>query len=51
VGRPEQLSAAHRCHSISSSPAAPQIVVDPSTKKAMIVDPVMDFDPASGRTA
>ena len=27
------------------------VVSDPATKKAMIVDPVLDYDPASGRTS
>ncbi|MEM9618763.1 MAG: MBL fold metallo-hydrolase [Pseudomonadota bacterium] len=29
---------------------ASHLVSDPSTKKAAIIDPVLDFDPASGRT-
>ncbi|MEO1243865.1 MAG: MBL fold metallo-hydrolase [Pseudomonadota bacterium] len=29
---------------------ASHLVIDPSTKKAAIIDPVLDFDPASGRT-
>jgi len=27
------------------------VVIDPETRKAAVIDPVLDFDPASGRTA